>query len=326
MKLSIALASYNGVNYIQDQLDSFVRQTRQPDQLIISDDGSSDGTLEVIEKFQKTAPFEVLVLSDQENLGYAGNFNRALRAATGDLVFLSDQDDVWFPEKMEKMEKFSRNNPDSLVIMCDAELTDGALNPVGLTKLGQIQSGGLGMSSFVMGCCAAVRREFLDMVLPIPKGYPAHDTWLMYIADGIGGKLVLNEPLQYYRRHEGNKSGFIANRTSRISRRHVFQERLRRTLIRDSLEREPFKQQISSYTQLIYGVQRALNNADEKWIEALMSLIGKLESKLECFRARAEIRQSSLIYRIPKVVSLWWHGGYSNFSGWKSAIRDLVSK
>lgn len=326
MKISIALASYNGKKYIQEQLDSFVQQTRQPDELVISDDGSRDGTLVIVEAFRESAPFEVRVLRDQENLGYAGNFNRALSATTGDLVFLSDQDDVWFPEKLEKMERAAQGDPDALLIMCDAELTDGALNPVGVTKVGQIRSAGMDMTSFVMGCCIAVEREFLDMVLPIPAGYPAHDNWLVRIADGIGCKAVFDESLQYYRRHDSNASGFIANRTSRISKWHVFQERMKKTFARDSQEGAPFDQQISTNEQMIAGVRRAMDRADSKWHDGLRALVGRMESQVEAVRERSEIRGESFLRRIPRVVGFWWRGGYCHFSGWKSAARDFAFK
>jgi glycosyltransferase involved in cell wall biosynthesis len=326
MKISIALASYNGEKYIQEQLDSFVQQTRQPDELVVSDDGSGDGTLDIVEAFRESAPFEVRVLRDQENLGYAGNFNRALSATTGDLVFLSDQDDVWFPEKLERMERAARDDPDALLIMCDAALTDGALNPVGVTKIGQFRSGGIPITSFVMGCCAAVKRELLDMVLPIPPGFPSHDGWLVRIADGIGCKAVHDEPLQYYRRHESNVSGVIVNRASRISKWQLFQERMKKTFARDSMEGVPFDQQICKNEQMIVGVRRAMERTDSKWYDALRALVGRMESQVEAARERSEIRRTSFLRRMPRVVGFWWRGGYRQFRGWRSAVRDLAFK
>jgi len=216
------MATYNGAQYLQEQLQSFVDQTRQPDELIITDDCSTDRTESIVREFAKTAPFIVDFYRNEKNLGYCGNFNAALMKTTGDLVFLSDQDDVWFPEKIEKIMDVAELAPYALVVMNDAALTDGGLNEVGLTKIGQIRSAGFNMSNFVMGCCSAVRRELLDICLPIPVGYKAHDSWILGFAENLNAKVVDETTLQYYRRHESNESQFIANRTIKVSRSQVF--------------------------------------------------------------------------------------------------------
>lgn len=149
MKISIAMASYNGEKYIKGQLDSFLAQTRLPDELIITDDCSTDRTEVIVREFEEVAPFKVIFHRNEKNLGYCGNFNAALMKTTGDIVFLSDQDDVWFPEKIETMVGLAEKNPDMLVLMNDTELTDGDLNSVGLTKLGQIKSAGRDRKSVV---------------------------------------------------------------------------------------------------------------------------------------------------------------------------------
>src|SRR5690554_4347702 len=213
MKISIAMATYNGAQYIQEQLQSFVDQTRKPDELIITDDCSSDQTEAIVREFAKTAPFAVEFHRNEKNLGYCGNFNAALMKTSGDLVFLSDQDDVWFTNKIKVMVQHANENPQAMVLMNDAELTDGQLNALGLTKLGQIISGGLSSSSFVQGCCCLIRREHLKTCLPIPTEYKSHDRWLVQISEAMNSKCIVNNTLQYYRRHEENESHFIANRT-----------------------------------------------------------------------------------------------------------------
>jgi len=159
MKISIAMATYNGARYLKAQLQSFIDQTRQPDELIITDDCSTDEIETIVRDFAQTAPFKVLFSRNEQNLGYCGNFNAALMKTTGGLVFLSDQDDVWFPEKIEHMIGVAERHPEALVMMNDAALTDEALNEVGLTKMGQIRSAGISMDGFVMGCCCGIQRE-----------------------------------------------------------------------------------------------------------------------------------------------------------------------
>ena len=113
------MATYNGEKYLKEQLDSFVQQTRQPDELVVTDDCSTDGTLGLLKAFAKTAPFDMAVHQNQRNYGYCGNFNQASMRTGGDLVFLSDQDDVWFPEKVERMARAAEDNPAALVLMND---------------------------------------------------------------------------------------------------------------------------------------------------------------------------------------------------------------
>jgi glycosyltransferase involved in cell wall biosynthesis len=99
--ISVALAAYNGARYLQEQLDSLAAQRRLPDELVVVDDASSDGTVGILERFRATAPFEVKVHRNTANLGYSANFEVAISRCTGDIIFMSDQDDVWFPEKIE---------------------------------------------------------------------------------------------------------------------------------------------------------------------------------------------------------------------------------
>lgn len=111
MKMSIAMATYNGARYLREQLDSFAAQTRLPDELVVCDDGSSDDTLNILEEFARTAPFQVRIFRNDVNLGYAQNFARALERCVGDLVFLSDHDNVWFEDKIDVKESYALKIP-----------------------------------------------------------------------------------------------------------------------------------------------------------------------------------------------------------------------
>jgi len=102
IKASICLTTYNGSKYLQQQLDSFLAQSILPDELVVCDDGSTDATCEIIERFKQIAPFEVRLYKNENNLGYAQNFSKALGLCKGDFVFLSDQDDVWLPKKLNQ--------------------------------------------------------------------------------------------------------------------------------------------------------------------------------------------------------------------------------
>ena len=99
MKASIALATYNGERYLQEQLNSFLHQTRLPDEIIACDDCSTDRTMDILESFAISALFAVYIYRNAINLGYTKNFERAISLCSGDVIFLSDQDDVWFPKR-----------------------------------------------------------------------------------------------------------------------------------------------------------------------------------------------------------------------------------
>lgn len=322
MKISIAMATYNGAEYLQEQLQSFMDQTRQPDELIIADDCSTDETEVIIRNFAKTAPFTVEFHRNQENLGYSGNFNAALMKTTGDLVFLSDQDDVWFPEKIERMVGVAERNPHALVVMNDAALTDGELNGVGLTKVGQIRSAGLCMKAFVMGCCCGVRRELLNLCMPIPEGIKAHDNWLVHFAEAMNGKVVCDEVLQYYRRHETNESQFIANRTTKVNRWHVFFDSAEK-LFRGGV-RQKLKEQIAQQQVMIEGIQRVLSVAPEKYQPYLQNMLETTQENARVKKMRAVVREKPLMLRIISASRLFFRGEYRGKNKFKSFFRDLL--
>ncbi|WP_206075663.1 glycosyltransferase family 2 protein [Marinobacter sp. NP-4(2019)] len=322
MKISIAMATYNGAQYIQEQLQSFVGQTRQPDELIITDDCSTDQTEAIVREFAKTAPFIVEFHRNEKNLGYCGNFNAALMKTTGDLVFLSDQDDVWFPEKIEHMISVAERNPQALVVMNDAALTDGELNEVGLTKVGQIRSAGFTMDNFVMGCCCGIRRELLDFCMPIPAGINGHDNWIVDFADALNSKVVDDRVLQYYRRHESNESQFIANRTTRVTPRLAFIHSVKKLFEGDVREREDA--QIAQQQVMIEGIQRVQAVAPQKYHANLEHMLETAEAAANSFELRVRVREKWLLPRMAATLGLLLKGGYRNTSGVKAVLRDLV--
>src|SRR5438876_11483502 len=103
MRISVALATYQGEQFLPEQLDSYLNQTRLPDELCVSDDGSGDGTIQIIEEFRRRAPFPVRLVAPAERLGSNRNFEHAATNCTGDVILFSDQDDVWLRRHMEQL-------------------------------------------------------------------------------------------------------------------------------------------------------------------------------------------------------------------------------
>jgi len=316
------MATYNGAKYLQEQLQSFADQTLQPDELIITDDCSTDETETIVSEFARTSQFKVEFYRNEKNLGYCGNFNAALMKVTGDLVFLSDQDDVWFPEKIAHMVRVATANPDALVLMNDAALTDGELNEVWLTKVGQIRDAGLPLDSFVMGCCCAIRRKLLDFCLPIPEGLRAHDSWLVKIAEGLNAKVVDVRILQYYRRHESNESQFIANRTTRVSRTSAFLFSAKKILDPDTPLIQ--QQEINQARKFASGVQSIRPHAPSSYQTGLDKLLEVTKSRTLWMEERAEMRRRSLVPRFVFVIRFLMNGGYGLKGGFKAFLRDLA--
>src|SRR6266481_2285252 len=206
MRISIAMATFNGDKFLPQQLESFLAQTKLPDELVVCDDGSSDETLQILEAFSREAPFAVHVHRNLQNIGHVGNFGKALSLCTGEIIFLSDQDDVWFPNKIERVARVFDAFEDVLLVINNAEITDKHLEPSGLTQVGQIRGAGLTLDHFVNGSCSAMSARLLAIMLPIPREAPAHDNWIHKLAGAMGVRRIVDEVLQYYRRHDESTS------------------------------------------------------------------------------------------------------------------------
>ncbi|WP_420148294.1 glycosyltransferase family 2 protein [Spirosoma sp.] len=221
--VSIALCTYNGKAYLPAQWQSLLNQQQRPDEVVVSDDLSTDGTVELIEQLAAEAPFSVRILKNSERLGSNKNFERALSACTGDLIFLCDQDDFWLPEKISTMTQFMVENPDLQIAFCDAWVTDERLEGrqgrfwevVRFDKRAQSrwQSGEtmdvLLDGNRVMGCAMVVRRSFLLIVLPIPNDVPGYiyDGWMALVAAARNTIQFVDQPLQLYRTHAQQQIG-----------------------------------------------------------------------------------------------------------------------
>jgi len=321
MKISIAMTTYNGEKYLQEQLDSLVAQTRQPDELVVSDDCSDDDTVRIIEAFAHQAPFEVRWYVNDENLGCTGNFNKVLHHCTGDLIFLSDQDDVWFDNKIEHIESIAREDDFNLVFINDAVLADETLKTTGLTKLGQLRSGGLSESLFTMGSCVAMRPRLLDICLPIPIEYDWYDFWLVSFAENLGRKRIVDIPLQYYRRHGNNLSYSPSSGAKPISKKDTFID-LVKSALRTSgnvhlINRIPRQEII---LKRIRDVKSCMSYEDPA---ALARFEHKIENEIYLTKKRITLKNRARIYRIFPALVAASKGEYRQFHGIKGALHDI---
>lgn len=206
MKISVALAAYKGEQYIAEQLNSILCQLGENDEIIVSDDYPQGKTCEAVSEIHDKR----IKYIEGQGKGVVKNFENALNACTGDVIFLSDQDDVWMPDKAEKVLAEIRKGAD--LVLHDAAVTDGALNitcPSFFAVRGSNASFAKNLikNSFV-GCCMAFTRKVMEDSLPFPKELPMHDWWIALVAIKKGYKTVLlPEALLKWRRHGENVTG-----------------------------------------------------------------------------------------------------------------------
>ena len=222
------MTTYNGEKYLIKQLNSILNQTKKPDEVIICDDGSSDSTVFLVNEFIKENNLNNWqILVNGENLGYIKNFQQALQKASGDIIFLCDQDDIWHKEKIEIMADIMDKNPEIKALAASYELIDGDDNKIcdvsekfyePKSKTGAFEKVNYGKALYyniAQGCAEALRREvvekycenILSFILP-------HDWALNIIAYEYKGLYFLNQKLISYRIHSNNTTGISDNDAS----------------------------------------------------------------------------------------------------------------
>lgn len=204
--ISVCLASYNGEKYIKEQIETILDQIGIGDELIISDDGSTDNTISIIKDFNDS---RIKLVNNNNVHGYTSNFYNALLNATGDYIFLSDQDDIWLPNKVEKVLNALIEND---FVHSDAIIVDENKKVICSSRNKEygVKSGFLNilLKSRYIGCCMAFKKNVLESIFPVPtytNSLP-HDIWIPLIAEKYFKAKLLDEPLILYRRHMNNTS------------------------------------------------------------------------------------------------------------------------
>lgn len=203
--ISVCMATYNGEKYIREQVDSILAQLGGEDELVVSDDGSSDATLSILRSYGDP---RIKLSHNTLRHGVNGNFENALRQVQGDYIFLADQDDVWLPGKVRTCVEALRTAD---LVVHDCIVTDSELKTTHESFFA-LRGSRPGFwhnwfrNSYV-GCCMAFRREILDRALPIPADMTAlHDCWIGLLAEAGGKTEFLPFAGIRFRRHERNTS------------------------------------------------------------------------------------------------------------------------
>lgn len=223
------MATYQGAEFLESQLQSLTDQTLLPDELVVVDDGSTDSTHEILRAFSRQAPFPVRLVLRTDHLGTGPTFTEAMLTADADILFICDQDDVWMPEKLAVVVERMADRPDALMAFSDAVLIDATDQRIGGSRWRvagfgprqqeRMRSDPLSVllsRQVVSGCTAAIRRELLECIVPLPSGVHSalgdmmYDRWISLVAGAVAPVLPIPERLVSYRIHAGQQVGIPA--------------------------------------------------------------------------------------------------------------------
>ncbi len=316
---SVALCTtYRGARFLRAQLDSIAAQTVLPDELVVCDDASSDASPELTRLFAATAPLALRLEVNPRNLGTSANFDQAIGLCRGDLVFLSDQDDWWLSQKVEKMLDVFAARPDVGLVFTDAIAVDEQGESLDYRlwdailfnrrERRQVQAGGLFpvllKHNVVSGSTLAFRAQYRNLVLPIPPRCH-HDPWIALLISAVAPCIALAEPLSHYRQHPTQQLG---ERPLALGRQYQIAKR----------------QTVEGFA----AVARTCELAAERLWQfrhqyAAESALLALREKAEHFRSKVLMRTNRQA-RLPLIVRELRRGRYVRDGwGWKSLSQDL---
>lgn len=322
-KISVAMCTFNGERFVEDQLRSILQQSRPPDELVVCDDGSVDGTLHIIERFVRKASFPVRLVVNDRRLGSTENFEKAISLCRGSEIALCDQDDVWDREKLHLQERALRS--DRLgAVFSDAEVVAADLSPLGY-RLWEaigfsprdrllIRNGSavrlLLKKDVVTGATLLFSSVYRDAVLPIPSGW-RHDAWIALVIGALGGLGFLEAPLIKYRQHAGNQIGAApgAGRTDRL---------LQALGAARGSHSCAFLEQFERYSAGSKRLRKMVPFGVD------VAQLAEVEAKTAHLRERADLAEA-VFHRFPIVLRELLSGRYHRYSGgWRSVGKDLL--
>ncbi len=322
MKIGVVIATYNGIRFIKEQLDSIIIQTVKVDEIIISDDGSTDGTVEFISDYIKLhKEYNIKLVENTGIHGSCKNFENACKYTNADLVFFCDQDDVWKSDKIEIFLEAANSYPECGLFFSDAEVTNSKLEPIGkkvwdeyfvdgqffpttITKIERdYMVERIKWSNCITGMNMAVRRDLLLRIMPFDP-VVFHDDLISIFCSVNSYICSINKVTAYYRQHEDNVVGCGGSFNSQLSRRNSF-----RGLIKYSSV---------NLISLLYDYRRSLFfqslNENDKY-----KSITKIYNVMK-FRYDSSLKNS--FYAFFLFAFLGIRGGYISFGGAKYFILD----
>jgi glycosyltransferase involved in cell wall biosynthesis len=315
--VGVALATYNGAPFIEQQLTSILMQTRPPDRIVVTDDASSDDTVARVERALEGSAVDVEILRNSERVGAVRNFERALRRVGTDVVVLADQDDVWRADKVSRLLQLLENDGSIALAFSNGRLIDSDGRPLpgslwARTGFDRRQQRAwlhgdpfdvLLRRTVAPGASMVVRTSLLTAALPLPDS-AWHDDWLMLLAAAGGRVAYIDEPLIDYRLHASNAVGLVQE--SVLDRLH------RRTTL-------------SRHARLAGDVDRLRDLAVRLDALGLQNRLARVARAREHAGRRLATAGRPLPRTLRVVGSGWIRGDYRAYSnGWRSAVADLM--
>jgi glycosyltransferase involved in cell wall biosynthesis len=325
--VSVALATYNGERFVQEQIASIAAQTYAVHEIVICDDASTDSTIDCIEAARQNFSINIRVYKNPENIGFIRNFEKAISLCEGEIIVLCDQDDVWFSNKLERIIHVFSNKPDCGLVFTDAIVADQTLNSLGFTVYSRYEKPDMDQNNTlsslikkvgILGCTLAFRAKYLPYLLPISTMSWGHDHWIVFILAVTSHLYMIDEPLMYYRRHGQN--------------------------IGDSA---PFRKRIDQVMQRLYkNLSRTVYQTDyQKWAEMLRHLqslrdkgtvhhetavfdarLKQIQERVLFAQKRLEMQDKRRFSRIASAVKLFQNRDYQRYTpGVRTLFKDIIA-
>ena len=328
MKISVAMCTYNGAGYLPAQLESIVAQSRPPDEIVICDDGSADETRNILDRSASSSLIPVTLRFNENNLGSVKNFDQAIGLCTGDVIALSDQDDVWSNEKLAVIEANFNQRPSAGLVFSDAEIVDENLQPLNRRMWDEIGfdahkrklvANGRGLEVLitgwtVTGATMAFRSQFVNLSLPIPEGIAMiHDGWIALTIAAVSDVVAIDKPLIKYRQHEKQQIGAPERAPATVEPRSV-------QAIETAFRRRNSGADLYKILETLE--QRLTTQAGPYDTRKALSFVGDYAFHLNVRANLPERRLNRVPSILRELLSLRYHE-YAN--GFKSAAKDLVS-
>jgi glycosyltransferase involved in cell wall biosynthesis len=318
MGVSIALCTYNGERFLGQQLDSIAAQERPPDELVVSDDCSTDRTAEMVRRFAETAPFPVRLSVNRDNVGSTRNFSAAIQRCRHEFILLADQDDVWLPRKVAALES-ALSESDAVGFACsDAVRINDCSQPIPGSLWDAIRFSRrerrlmregrsfkvLSRRNTVTGATMAFRAKFKDWLLPVPAEW-VHDGWIALLIAAVAECRLVEEPLLFYRQHAGQQLG--------EQRRGLY----RQYLAAKAMSQGDFRHTANAFA---LACERLKDAGDALRVPDAAE---RLNEKVRHWDARTRMRNAD-VRRLPLILREIVAGRYRRCSlGWKCVAQDL---
>lgn len=316
--ISIAMCTYNGELFLQEQLESIATQTVLPNEVIISDDNSTDATLKILREFQEKNLLNLKIFRNKSRFGYTKNFERAISLCRGSIIFIADQDDVWLPYKLEKIIDVFKKYPKIGYVFSDALIVNEKLQNHGYTMWERIsftmrqrrvfryrdQLEVLLKHNVVTGPTMAFRGELRKLILPIPEKW-VHDAWIALLLSAMQQKgAIIEEVLIKYRQHPNQSVG---------AKKLSFVRQVQKAYHSGSNYFETLSNNFKDILNRLILTNKLKQN------NRLL-----INSKIEHLKARRDMHRVQHRKRFYWIFKELLNNRYQRFSnGWKSAAKDM---